>query len=85
MGFLVYYYLAVVHTPRMLNVHGITHQRLMRRVDYITDRWAMHAPWWQLAIWLRQVTLTFVVNLPTITNNLLGIRDEGDDANRPII
>ena len=52
---------------------------------HITDRWATHAPWWQLAIWLRQVTLTFVVNLPLITNNLLGLSDEGDSANRPII
>ena len=85
LAFLVWYYLAIRQRPRVLRVTGLSEQRLMRRVDYLTERWADHAPYWQLVVWGRQIVLTIVVNLPSITNNIFALSDKGVDLNRPVI
>ena len=56
LAFMVWYYVAIRHKEYTLRCLGISAARLARRVDYVTDRFCSDVPWWQLAVWLRQVT-----------------------------
>ena len=38
--------------------------RLERRLGFLTQRFKSEAPWWQFAIWLRQVGLIIAVSIP---------------------
>ena len=38
---------------------------------YLTERYAPHAPWWQLVVWSRQFSLLLLVFLSDLTQALL--------------
>ena len=42
---------------------NLTHARLERRLSFLTERFAPHAPYWQYVVWLRQFLLTLVVQI----------------------
>ena len=55
------------------------------RVDFLEDRWADHATYWQLAVWFRQVSLTLIVNLPDIAIAVAIADAEASTLSRPIV
>ena len=55
LGFMGYFYLAIRHRRPVQSVLQISEARIIRRVDYVTDRFSDDVPWWQLAVWARQV------------------------------
>ena len=52
---------------------NLTHARLERRLSFLTERFAPHAPYWQYVVWLRQFLLTLVVQIAQ------SVVDEKDD------
>ena len=79
--FMLWYYVAIRHKEWARRLLGINADRLKRRVDYVTDRFRVDVPWWQLAVWVRQVTLTIVIHLPAIVDALSHRRR---DVGRPV-
>ena len=66
LGFMGYFYLAIRHRRWVQSVLQISEARIIRRVDYVTDRFSDDVPWWQLAVWARQVCLTITIHLPDL-------------------
>ena len=42
-------------------VANLSHERLQRRLSFLTERFGSHAPYWQFVVWLRQFLLTLDV------------------------
>ena len=52
---------------------NLSHARLERRLSFLTERFASHAPYWQYVVWLRQFLLTLVVQ---ITQSVIDDKDD---------
>ena len=85
LGFMSWYYVCIRKQQLALRLLGITRERLQRRVDFLEDRWADHATYWQLAVWFRQVSLTLIVNLPDIAIAVAIADAEASTLSRPIV